>query len=272
MPWRLKRLVITEECDRLAALYESLVSRTALLEQKMGSVVPLEEQVRNVGRDHAKLIKLYEDADNRCAAIECQLRCIGSHRSEVEVLWNAFRAELSGWIEQGDYKTSPVSLLINRMRVLGDQLAEQCRQSKVAIELMRNELRSPEKQILIEVSPGELIDKLTILEIKLKNMSDPDKLSNVQREYDTLGASLRNNIPNIPEIADLKAQLKCVNLQLWRIEDEIRLQEKASDFGESFVKLARSVYRTNDRRAAIKRHINDLLKSRIVEEKSYADY
>jgi hypothetical protein len=131
---------------------------------------------------------------------------------------------------------------------------------------------SSDMQILIEVSPGELLDKLTILEIKLENISDPSKLANVRREYDSLRTSVRSNIANTPEIAELAAQLKSVNLQLWRIEDEIRLQEKISDFGEGFVKLARSVYRTNDRRAAIKRHINDLLESRIVEEKSYTDY
>ena len=127
-------------------------------------------------------------------------------------------------------------------------------------------------QILIDVSPGELIDKLTILEIKLENISDPHKLSNVRIEWASLKDSLSLTIPDTPEIAELTAQLKSVNLQLWKIEDDIRLHERMSDFGESFVSLARSVYRTNDKRATIKRRINDLLKSKIVEEKSYADY
>ena len=127
-------------------------------------------------------------------------------------------------------------------------------------------------QILIEVSPGELIDKLTILEIKLEHISDPEKLSNVSREYETLTISRRRTIPDTPEIVRLTEELKRVNLQLWNIEDDIRVHERDSDFGEDFVTLARSVYRTNDGRATIKRRINDLLKSAIVEEKSYSAY
>jgi hypothetical protein len=126
--------------------------------------------------------------------------------------------------------------------------------------------------ILIEISPGELIDRLTILEIKLDNISDPAKLANVRREYESLKASSRSNILETPEIARLTADLKVVNSELWKIEDDIRCHERSSDFGESFVKLARSVYRTNDKRAALKRRINDLLDSAVVEEKSYADY
>ena len=126
--------------------------------------------------------------------------------------------------------------------------------------------------ILIEISPGELIDKLTILEIKLDNISDPAKLSNVKREHDSLKTSYCRNITETPEIARLAADLKSVNSELWKLEDDIRCHERDSSFGETFVRLARSVYRTNDRRAAIKRRINDLLKSVIVEEKSYTDY
>src|SRR5580693_853860 len=107
--------------------------------------------------------------------------------------------------------------------------------------------------ILIEISPGELIDRLTILEIKLDNISDPAKLANVRREYESLKASSRSNILETPEIARLTADLKVVNSELWKIEDDIRCHERSSDFGESFVKLARSVYRTNDKRAALKR-------------------
>jgi hypothetical protein len=126
--------------------------------------------------------------------------------------------------------------------------------------------------ILIEISPGELIDRLTILEIKLDNISDPTKLANVRREYELLKTSSRSHIPETPEIAQLTADLKVVNSELWNIEDDIRCHERDSSFGESFVKLARSVYRTNDKRAALKRRINDLLNSAVVEEKSYADY
>ena len=126
--------------------------------------------------------------------------------------------------------------------------------------------------ILVEVSAGELIDKLSILEIKLERLSDPAKLANVRREYESLRSALRQHFADTPELAALTAELKQTNVALWEIEDDIRNHERNGDFGASFVALARSVYRTNDVRAALKRRINDLLGSAIVEEKSYAEY
>ena len=126
--------------------------------------------------------------------------------------------------------------------------------------------------ISIQVSPGELIDKMTILEVKLARMSDPAKLVNVRREHDMIAQTFRENVANIPALATLIAELKATNSALWTIEDEIREHERKGDFGESFVKLARSIYRINDERAAIKRRINILLGSAIVEEKSYSGY
>jgi hypothetical protein len=126
--------------------------------------------------------------------------------------------------------------------------------------------------ISIEISAGELVDKITILVIKLERMSDPAKLSNVRKEYDMLMDVYRNEIGESREIVALRERLKEVNAALWDIEDEIRDFERRKDFGEEFVELARTVYRTNDRRASIKREINDLLKSVLVEEKSYSAY
>jgi hypothetical protein len=123
--------------------------------------------------------------------------------------------------------------------------------------------------ILIEVAPGELIDKLTILEIKKANITDPAKLSNVSHEYDVLARVLADQVP---PSETLTAQLKAINESLWKIEDDIRDLERARDFGKDFIELARAVYFTNDRRAAVKRRINELLDSTIVEEKSYAAY
>jgi uncharacterized protein DUF6165 len=127
-------------------------------------------------------------------------------------------------------------------------------------------------QIMIEISPGELVDRLTILEIKLENISDPVKLANIRHEYELVKASSRRHLPETIELATLTADLKSVNSELWRTEDDIRDCERNGEFGDNFVRLARSVYRTNDKRAGIKRRINDLLKSAIVEEKSYAAY
>ena len=126
--------------------------------------------------------------------------------------------------------------------------------------------------IQVEISAGELIDKLTILEIKLERLSDPAQLANVRREHEPLRETLRQNFADTPELAALMIELRRTNTALWDIEDDIRRHERNGDFGESFVALARSVYRTNDLRAAIKRRINQLLDSAIVEEKGYAEY
>jgi len=126
--------------------------------------------------------------------------------------------------------------------------------------------------IRVEIAPGELIDKITILEIKLARMDDAAKLANVRIERDTLAAARDANLPPSDRLDGLTAELRAVNERLWEIEDDIRQCERAGDFGPRFVELARSVYITNDRRAALKRAINEALGSRLVEEKSYAAY
>ncbi len=124
----------------------------------------------------------------------------------------------------------------------------------------------------VPVSAGELIDKITILEIKAEMIADAAKLANVRRELAALEAVRDAEIAASPALDGLTGELRAVNADLWRIEDEIRDCERRSDFGEDFMRLARAVYTTNDRRAAIKRQINMLLGSALVEEKSYADY
>jgi hypothetical protein len=126
--------------------------------------------------------------------------------------------------------------------------------------------------ILLEVSPGELIDKMTILEIKLAHLASPDQLANVRREYDLVRRTFSECVERTPALGDLIGELKAANLALWEIEDTIRDHERNKDFGETFVQLARSVYRTNDQRSTIKRRINRLLDSTLVEEKSYHAY
>ena len=119
---------------------------------------------------------------------------------------------------------------------------------------------------------GELVDKITILEIKTRHISDPAKLGNVRRELDLLTRCLAGlDLPR-GELETLRAELLAVNQELWRIEDEIRLCERDRDFGDGFVALARAVYTTNDRQFAIKSRINALAGSEIVEEKSYEPY
>jgi len=128
------------------------------------------------------------------------------------------------------------------------------------------------KSISIEVSPGELIDKITILEIKSAAIADAVKLRNVRTELAVLAAARDRAMAPSPALHRLSADLKAVNEVLWQVEDAIRACERSADFGPRFVDLARSVYRNNDRRAALKRQINELLGSELVEEKSYEAY
>jgi hypothetical protein len=126
--------------------------------------------------------------------------------------------------------------------------------------------------IHVEVSPGELIDRITILEIKLERIKDPGKLKNIRHEYELSLAALHQAVSADARITALHRELRQVNEELWVIEDDIRDHERARNFDDRFIELARAVYKTNDRRAALKRQINDLLHSAIVEEKSYAAY
>jgi hypothetical protein len=126
--------------------------------------------------------------------------------------------------------------------------------------------------IHIEVSYGELIDKITILEIKLERIKDPAKLANIARELGVLNAAWLRAGHEPAAIADEWAQLKATNETLWDIEDNIRRKEASSAFDDEFIELARRVYHINDQRAAYKRAINDHLGSALVEEKSYQPY
>jgi hypothetical protein len=127
-------------------------------------------------------------------------------------------------------------------------------------------------ELLVPISPGELIDKITILEIKSARMTDAAKLANVRTELDLLMATWRASPYAAEDVADDWQALRRVNEQLWDIEDDIRDKERASAFDAVFIELARAVYVTNDERAAIKKRINTRLGSRLVEEKSYAEY
>jgi hypothetical protein len=126
--------------------------------------------------------------------------------------------------------------------------------------------------IKVPVSFGEVLDKITILEIKSERIKDEAKLKNVRLELDELSATWDEAVTDQSAIADLREQLKAVNEELWVIEDDIRDQEAAQNFGDRFIELARAVYVTNDKRAAIKKDVNLALGSRFVEEKSYQDY
>ncbi len=128
------------------------------------------------------------------------------------------------------------------------------------------------KAITIEISPGEVVDRLAILRIKLEHMTDEAKLANVRLELEGLEAARDKKIPDTPEIAALDADLEAINAKLWDIEDEIRDCERDGEFGPHFIELARAVYYNNDERARIKREINQLLGADIVEEKSYTPY
>ena len=127
-------------------------------------------------------------------------------------------------------------------------------------------------KILVEVSVGELLDKLTILEIKQEKIKDPEKLKYINDEYSVLKNQLNKSVKSDPKLDELFNSLKKVNEKLWVIEDDKRLCEKSSDFGDKFVKLSRDVHFLNDDRAKIKLEINNHTGSKIKEIKEYTKY
>lgn len=128
------------------------------------------------------------------------------------------------------------------------------------------------ENIHVPVSPGEVLDKITILEIKSERIADPDKLANVRTELGLLRETWADSIDEDDTIRALHAELKAINEKLWDIEDDIRDKERAKEFDDRFIELARSVYFTNDRRSEVKKKLNVHLGSQIIEEKSYQDY
>ncbi len=128
------------------------------------------------------------------------------------------------------------------------------------------------KTPLIPISWGELFDKITILQIKLDNLRDQNALKNVKIEYDELFRIYENNFLEDANAKRLLTDLENINIKLWNIEDDIRDKERHKTFDEEFIKLARSVYITNDERSRIKKNINKTFGSELIEEKSYSDY
>lgn len=125
------------------------------------------------------------------------------------------------------------------------------------------------QDIMVPVSPGELIDKITILRLKAERISDAAKLANVRHELALLTDLAAKAIPPSAALRALEADLHAINANLWDIEDAIRAADAQGDFGAGFIALGQAVYRTNDRRAVVKKLINQLLGSAIIEEKSY---
>ena len=127
-------------------------------------------------------------------------------------------------------------------------------------------------EILIPISPGELLDKITILQIKSERISDATKVANVRTELGMLEQVWSDTVEDDEQIRALSSELKSINEALWEIEDDVRDEERNKRFGDRFIELARAVYVTNDERANAKKKVNLHLNSSIVEEKSYQDY
>ena len=128
------------------------------------------------------------------------------------------------------------------------------------------------KKILTEISPGELLDKISILEIKLEKVEDKKSQEEIKREYKILKEIQTSSIKMTDKIKNLTQSVKNVNIELWDIEDKLRIYEKNRDFGKNFIELARGVYFKNDERAKLKNEINEILESNIREIKQYMNY
>ena len=128
------------------------------------------------------------------------------------------------------------------------------------------------KEILLEISAGELLDKISILDIKLEKIEDKNNREEIKKEYKILKEIQNSSIKLTDKIKDLFQSVKNINVELWNIEDKLRIHEKNKDFSKNFVELARGVYFNNDKRAKIKSEINQILESNITEIKQYVDY
>ena len=133
-------------------------------------------------------------------------------------------------------------------------------------------MKNKSKKILSEISAGELLDKISILEIKLQKIQDKNNLDQIKKEYNILIKIQNSSIEFTDKIKNLFKEIKEVNINLWEIEDKIRICEKNKDFESDFIELARGVYFTNDKRSRIKSEINKILGSNIKEIKQYVDY
>ena len=133
-------------------------------------------------------------------------------------------------------------------------------------------MNNKSKKIVIEISAGELLDKISILEIKLKKIKNKENQHNIAKEHKILKKTLNSSIKMNKKIKRIFNELKKINLNLWNIEDEIRLCERKRDFTENFVKLARRVYVNNDKRAKVKLDVNKSMNSNIIEIKKYSSY
>lgn len=188
------------------------------------------------------------------------------------------------WMERREDSPWYPNMRLFRQSVRGDwptvieRVAERLRRVIVGTSALVWELRPPESDTLqesdkdiieVQVSVGELLDKITILEIKSQQIADRKQLENVQRELSMLKAAVDRSVELNHRVVELMNGLRVVNRVLWDIKDAIRECEKCQDFGPSFIELARSVYHNNDQRASLKRQINELTGSRLVEEKSY---
>ena len=127
-------------------------------------------------------------------------------------------------------------------------------------------------KVLSEISPGELLDKISILEIKLERIKDKNSQEEIIKEYNILKETQNSSIEFTDKIKELFESIKETNLNLWKIEDKIRICEKNKDFGKNFIELAREVYFNNDKRSKIKSEINKILGSNIKEVKQYSNY
>ncbi len=126
--------------------------------------------------------------------------------------------------------------------------------------------------VIAEVSYGELVDKITILILKINHITDPEKLKNILTELQSLLDTYTKTIGKNNDIAQLQKELQSINKKLWDIEDMIRIKERKQEFDDEFIMLARSVYKTNDQRHSLKKNIDKILKSHITEEKSYEEH
>jgi tetratricopeptide (TPR) repeat protein len=236
-------------------------------------MLPRDMRVETLGDDFDAGPDAFLDAAAAMAHLDLVVTCDTSIAHLAGALgrpvWVALKKDAEWrWLRDRDDSPWYPTMRLFRQTTSGDWDGVFAEIAKSVSAAMRE--REGGRLISIPGAVGELVDKITILEIKSRRIADADKLRNVRRELALLEDNLREAALDHPEFAAKKTELAIVNELLWDVEDEIRLCEKSADFGDGFIALARAVYATNDRRAALKRDINRLFDSAIVEEKCYA--
>lgn len=295
-PWRLEKQ-LARLADEVSASRSEQHERYAAIQARLGAITETLQQVRShESATQTVLSGLHGTVAGLSAAYEAQIQLLHDgreHDAATQSVLAGFDAHVRALVTQAEQariqNTADVEALVTRIEALELRImasgADTARASAAtmttsarleeAIETLQTlplSRGASEKEIFLRTAPGELVDRLSILDIKLERISDPAKLANVKAEHGVVLALYEDVLGSQDEMKEFRETLREINGRIWDLEDEIRAFERSRDFGDGFVAAARKIYATNDERASVKRQINVKCDSDLIEEKSYTPY